>query len=391
MKTSMVESGSRSMSPSKLKLRMSVSCDNYLSEAKFALSRRDSVGSGSPHSSKGSPRRWAAKVDEIAAMAAMTEVEMIVVGEKERMTGDEPEAAVAEAAVVSPATTNPARSSSANELDIIVDLLGVPSDLLTQRDLNRRLFLLNEKKKEEERRDSQAAATPSLEECGKSKSYEDPPPSVVVRRRNKRAKKDIELKRRSVYTKDSCRGRSEAKTCQNCEIIANAVNDAESNREIFDVPAPKARDDKEQPNDEAHTDDEKELVLREEEDDVDRVIQDSGSSRILGPIRENIPVQQRPHLAKDPNKGNSRRFDSVRNLLEKARSILQLSKSSKSRQNGGGSGEEQPRSRSRRSIEANKMNMLNVEEDFSHTQSSPNTPLVKKKTKGRNRSFSPVK
>ena len=48
---------------------MSVSCDNYLSDAKFGLSRRDSVGSGSPHSSsnRGSPRRWAAKADEITA------------------------------------------------------------------------------------------------------------------------------------------------------------------------------------------------------------------------------------------------------------------------------------------------------------------------------------
>ena len=39
-------------SPSKRKLRMSVSCDNYLGDGKFSLSRRDSVGSGSPHSSK---------------------------------------------------------------------------------------------------------------------------------------------------------------------------------------------------------------------------------------------------------------------------------------------------------------------------------------------------
>ena len=31
---------------------MSVSCDNYLGDGKFPLSRRDSVGSGSPHSSK---------------------------------------------------------------------------------------------------------------------------------------------------------------------------------------------------------------------------------------------------------------------------------------------------------------------------------------------------
>ncbi len=39
-------------SPSKRKLRISVSCDNYLGDAKFSLARRDSVGSGSPHSSK---------------------------------------------------------------------------------------------------------------------------------------------------------------------------------------------------------------------------------------------------------------------------------------------------------------------------------------------------
>lgn len=39
-------------SPTKRKLRMSVSCDNYLGDGKFSLSRRDSVGSGSPHSSK---------------------------------------------------------------------------------------------------------------------------------------------------------------------------------------------------------------------------------------------------------------------------------------------------------------------------------------------------
>ena len=31
---------------------MSVSCDNYLGDGKFSLCRRDSVGSGSPHSSK---------------------------------------------------------------------------------------------------------------------------------------------------------------------------------------------------------------------------------------------------------------------------------------------------------------------------------------------------
>ena len=39
------------------------------------------------------------------------------------------------------------RSCSANQLDTIVDILGVPPDLMSQRDLNRRLFLLNRKPK----------------------------------------------------------------------------------------------------------------------------------------------------------------------------------------------------------------------------------------------------
>ena len=52
------------ISPARLRLKISLSYDQYLSDAKSALSRRDSVGSGSPHSSKGSPRRWAAKVSQ---------------------------------------------------------------------------------------------------------------------------------------------------------------------------------------------------------------------------------------------------------------------------------------------------------------------------------------
>ena len=34
------------------------------------------------------------------------------------------------------------KSCSANQLDVIVDVLGVPSELLSQRDSNKRLFLL---------------------------------------------------------------------------------------------------------------------------------------------------------------------------------------------------------------------------------------------------------
>ena len=41
------------------------------------------------------------------------------------------------------------RSCSANQLDVIVDILGVPSDLLNQRDSNKRLFLLKANDKKE--------------------------------------------------------------------------------------------------------------------------------------------------------------------------------------------------------------------------------------------------
>ena len=76
-----------SESPSKQRrLRVSVSCDNYLSDAKFALSRRDSVGSGSPHSSKGSPLRWATKADELATTmtSSMMTTSMIAAPQKEK-------------------------------------------------------------------------------------------------------------------------------------------------------------------------------------------------------------------------------------------------------------------------------------------------------------------
>ena len=48
--------------------------------------------------------------------------------------GDKERTLSGEAASISPAICN---NGSVNELDVIVDLLGVPSDLLTQRDLNR--------------------------------------------------------------------------------------------------------------------------------------------------------------------------------------------------------------------------------------------------------------
>ena len=50
------------------------------------------------------------------------------------LQGDKERTLSGEAATISPAICT---SGSVNELDVIVDLLGVPSDLLTQRDLNR--------------------------------------------------------------------------------------------------------------------------------------------------------------------------------------------------------------------------------------------------------------
>ncbi len=405
------------LSPSKLRLRMSVSCDNYLSDAKFGLSRRDSVGSSSPHSSKGSPRRWAAKVDELGPSTAAAEVGEAIVVEKEAVVG-----ACALSASTMPGLS-PSRSCSANELDVIVDLLGVPSDLLTQKDLNRRLFLLNERKREEEEQKERSRSrrrnktveggTPALDKCGKSKSCEDPPPSVVMRRKSKsgggaRSKKDIELKRRSNYSKD-CRGRSEAKTCETCEDIASQVNDLDLNREIFDVPP---RERKAERLSRTEIDAPHGRRSDSSDDDFDRVevvLKDQPAGGRLGPIRENIPVTQQLMQTDEDEEGKrrsrsksrGRKFDSVRNLLEKARSILLLSNASSSSKSSRESSAEQgtSRPRSRRSL-ADDKNALRVEtevatssvgtESFTHTQSSPNTPLMKRK-KSRHRSFSPVK
>lgn len=60
-------------------------------------------------------------------------------------------------------------NSPTNELDVIVDLLGVPSDLISQGDLNKRLVLLKKDKN-----DGKSNA-PMLEDCGKSQSCDGTP------------------------------------------------------------------------------------------------------------------------------------------------------------------------------------------------------------------------
>lgn len=94
----------------------------------------------------------------------------------------------AAAAIVSPTGNSPAaavnRSSSVGGgLDAIVDLLGVPSELLAPADLSKRLVLLDEREEDEEEDDhkEQPAGRPRLE---KSKSCDG-----VKRRRRRRRNK----------------------------------------------------------------------------------------------------------------------------------------------------------------------------------------------------------
>lgn len=387
-------------SPSKRLLRMSVSCDNYLSEAKFALSRRDSVGSGSPHSSKGSPRRWAAKADEITRETEMSNSDQVMA--KSLNLADL-------------TTTNPWQSNSANELDMIVDLLGVPSDLLGQQDLSKRLILLGDKKPK---------SKISLDKIGKSASCDDEEyPKVtivngqkVVRRRRKKRltseadKKRIEVKRQSIYAKN-CRGRSETKSCQNCDAIAMAINDADLNKEIFDVPSKTKANllDSSDPEDNIQVQAEDQAKAPKFEHPEKPA--PNGAPLVLEQIKENIPSARQ---SREP-----RRFDGVRNILEKARGILLASSRFRSRSKSKESPQETLTTRRDSSVDIT----LHLSEDSpkmttkskrfrtsnlwsrglsrsrgdesvtnvaqNGTQSSPNTPLQMRKA--RNRSFSPVR
>ena len=262
-------------SPSKRCLRISISCDNYLGEGKnVSISTRarkedETSDNNSPyHSCKGSPLRWAAKADELASAAAgsgsntMTSSLIVnptmanILNSTEECRGN------MSSSVTSPRIQGPLqkvtshqRSCSTNHLDLIVDILGVPSDLLTQRDLNKRLFLLEDEKlinkkqksgtkKTQRSKNMSITQSPNLKICGKSKSCEDEgplidtPPVVIRRRSTKRA--EVEAKRRSVYLNE-CKGRShEQQTCENCTDTAYKVNDLELNKEMFHVPASKS-------------------------------------------------------------------------------------------------------------------------------------------------------
>ena len=128
------------------------------------------------------------------------------------------------------------------------------------------------------------------------------------------------------------RGRTEAKACQNCDDI----NDSELNKEIFDLPWRQQQNschgtddvdtEDEVPNDgERGCIGETEMSMSANRKEAEEIVQEHNR---LGPIRENIPVGG--HIGGKGHNSRSqhrKKFDSVRSLLEKARSILLISKS----------------------------------------------------------------
>ena len=204
--------------------------------------RRDSVGASnssgsSPNSSLTSPRRWAAKAEEIHEL--------------------DNEASIFPANNQSGTVNRCLRSCSADHLGAIVDILGVPSSAPQFWENPRRLILSAEKKKLEIKR--------NLANCGKSRSLdtEDPPSEIDP----KSLIKDCE----GILAMESFN------TCKN----SDTTKDLEMNKEMFHISSP---------------------------------MEDDDESRPL--IADNITPRTR------------RKFDSVRNLLEKARSKLSRSHNS---------------------------------------------------------------
>jgi len=131
-------------------------------------------------------------------------------------------------------------------LDAIDDILGVPSEFLSQRDFSKRLILMEEKSNlrgrnfhtggwQNPRRkttnevrkfggrlkevEKLRPKIPTLEGCGKSKSCDDPTSSQTS---PGLTRKELEVKRRSIYGRE-CKGRSEARTCNKCQTVAHQV------------------------------------------------------------------------------------------------------------------------------------------------------------------------
>jgi len=272
--------------------------------------RRDSVGASnssgsSPNSSLTSPRRWAAKAEEIHEI--------------------DTEASIFPANNQSGTVNRCLRSCSADHLGAIVDILGVPNGAPQFWENPRRLILSAEKKKLEIKR--------NLANCGKSRSLdtEDPPSEIDPK----------------TLIKD-CEGNLATENCNTCKNM-DTSKDLEMNKEMFHISSP---------------------------------MEDDDDSRPL--IVDNITPRTR------------RKFDSVRNLLEKARSKLSRS------HNNSTSSEEHLKTQSNEKLGSEPGSPIHLprskwreklsvpEQQIS--QSSPNTPLMARRLKSRrNQSFSPVR
>jgi len=276
--------------------------------------RRDSVGASnstsSSRSSLASPRRWAAKAEELHENEA------------------EPSIFPARAPATGSRNTCP-RSCSADHLGAIVDILGVPTGAPQIWENPRRLILSAEKKKIEMKR--------NLANMGKSKSLDT----------EESAESDATSPEACDIFKNCQSQHRVENNCRNCSG-SDRARDLELNKEMFDV-------------------------------SCDPCDEDENESKPL--LSDNLTPRSR------------RKFDSVRNLLEKARAKLSLK--TRSRHNSTSSDEQKSRDSEHGSplhLPRNKLRERLSVPDQQVSQSSPNTPLMARKIQSkRHQSFSPVR
>ena len=459
-------------SPSKRCLKISMSCDNYLGEVKgTSISSRttrkeddiyDHINSPY-HSCKGSPLKWAAKADELthAGSGSNPMTSSLIVNSttmsNNRNISDTGNTSIMTSSVTSPKHMQSVmphqKSCSANQLDLIVDILGVPSDLLAQRDLNKRLFLHKEinhgskykpttsiKHHQRHIKDPSVLngivdhQKPILRKCGKSKSCEDksaPATQAAVVRRHKRA--EAEAKRRSVYLKE-CKGRTESqKTCLQCSDTAQKVNDLDLNNEMFHVPTVSNVDKLESKEDveidtvthKMETPSDVHLIepMLEEcktshpifinQSVVDKNVIDApneikiSTEEESGELSDHCQFEDKEKLINLKKNKHTRKFDAVRALLEKTRKkLLRLTAPQDAEKRSHRSSKKtqyttevpkKPEDKAMKNRASYGTILSNenkkTQDDTLCSQSSPATPAEIRRghPKGRNRSFSPVR
>ena len=453
-------------SPSKRCLKISMSCDNYLGEVKGAsissrtTRKEDDIYDhiNSPyHSCKGSPLKWAAKADELthASSGSNPMTSSLIVNSttmsNNRSINDTGNTSIMTSPKHMQSVMPHQKSCSANQLDLIVDILGVPSDLLAQRDPNKRLFLHKEvshgskykpvtsiNHNQRYNKDPNVSNSivdhqkPILRKCGKSKSCEDKsaPATQAVVRRHKRA--EVEAKRRSVYLKE-CKGRTESqKTCLQCSDTAQKVNDLDLNKEMFHVPASNvdklgSKEDVEIDNVARNLEISSDVHLIEPVFEecrpshpifinpsiIDKNVVDApneikiSTEEESGELSDHCQFEDKEKLINLKKDKHTRKFDAVRALLEKTRKkLLRLTapqdagkKSHRSAKKTQFNTElpkklEDKETKNRASCGTLLSNEnKKTQDDTLCSQSSPATPaeIRRMNPKGRNRSFSPVR